>query len=356
MPLGTISGLKLYLSYGVFVAAAVLVGVLVIVRDNVGTAGGNSDLTSVTLIGLAFWLVGWLVQLTVYGFYRFVFGVPIESVTIGILGVESRPRDWDARTALIVSTSSLLAVVSIGMLIVAAEQLINHTNPWPRMFSVWSAPSFGLSRSDSIWLGGAWLCWIQAICQLYPLPKSTGRIALVASVSMLTQRLGESFQTHFSRRSLQLVAFITAIVAIASIAPSGGKFSGNSFFLLGIATLLWVSARARDVRWLVLSFGPFPHWDAHETTGPLSIERIYPPPTSLWRQIRDSIASIRHRRQLRQALRSEHQEAIDASRMDEVLEKLHQHGRDSLPPEDLALLKRMSNNLKRERRSPTNKT
>jgi hypothetical protein len=350
VPLGTISGLKLYLSYGVFVAAAVLVAVLWIVnRASNSNAIVTADLPATVLVGIAFWMVGWLVQLTVYGFYRFLFGVPIESVTVGILGVESRRRDWDARTALTVTTSSLLAVALVGALIVVAEQFVNGTNPWPQMFSVWSAPSFGLSSADSIWLGGAWLCWIQVICQAYPLPKSTGRVALVAAVSLLTQRLGESFQTHFSRRSLQLVAFITSLIALATVARSPTGHPGNWVFVFLLALLLWVSARAQDVRTLVLSFGPFPLWENEEAIRELSFQRVRPRRVGPLKRIKDSLASIGRRRQLRQAIRSERQEAMDAARLDEVLEQLHEEGRESLSPEDLAMLERISRNLQKQR-------
>jgi hypothetical protein len=350
VPLGTISGLKLYLSYGVFVAAAVLVGVLWIVnRAPHPIASPTADLPVIVLVGIAFWMVGWLVQLTVYGFFRFLFGVPIESVTIGILGVESRRRDWDARTALTVTSTSLIAVASVGALIVVAEQFVNGTNPWPQMFSVWSAPSFGLGSADSIWLGGAWLCWIQVICQAYPLPKSTGRVAIVAAVSLLTQRLGESFQTHFSRRSLQLVAFITALIALATVARSPIGNPGNWVFVFLLALLLWISARGQDVRTLVLSFGPFPLWENEESVRELTFQRVRPRRVSLVKRIKESVASIGQRRQLRQAIRSEHQEAIDAARLDDVLEQLHQHGRESLSPEDLAMLERISKNLQKER-------
>ncbi|QDT10681.1 hypothetical protein [Planctomycetes bacterium K23_9] len=354
IPLGTISGLRLFVSYGVFVAVAVLVGVLVTFRGRSSGGveiSGNGDLMSVAFVGLAFWLVGWLVQLTVYAFYRFAFGVPIESVTIGILGVESRARDWDARTALTVSLSSLFAVVAIGGLIVVAEQFVNGTQPWPRMFSVWSAPSFGLTQADSIWLGGAWLCWVQAICQAYPLPKSTGRVAMVAAVSLLTQRMNESFQIHFSRRSIQLVAFFTILTALAAVARSPVNVSTNWFFIFAIALLLWVSSRADDVRNLVLSFGPFPHWEPTTLAGPLSFQRVKPKRRNPWKALKQTVTSVSHRRQLRQAMRSERQEAVDASRLDAVLEQLHTHGRQALSPQDLALLERMSRNLKKERRA-----
>ncbi|MGB7344279.1 MAG: hypothetical protein WBD20_08705 [Pirellulaceae bacterium] len=347
VPLGTISGLRLYLSYGVFVSVAVLVGALLVFRNQVG----NDDLPAVAVVGLAFWLVGWLVQVTVYGFYRFAFGVPIEVLTIGILGVESRPRDWDARTALVVTVTSLLALVATGGLIVVAEQFVNGTQPWPRMLSVFHAPSFGLGQSDSIWLGGAWLCWIQAICQLYPLPRSTGRMVVVAAVSLLVQRMGEAFQTHFSRRSIQLIAFTISLFALAAIARSPANVSANWIFVFALAVLLWVSARASDIRIFVISFGAFPYWENAESPSELSFERIATRRTGLWKTLKDSIKSISHRRRLRQAIRAEHQEAIDASRLDEVLEQLHQHGRDSLSPEDLKLLRRMSDNLKKERQS-----
>ena len=47
----------------------------------------------------------------------------------------------------------------------------------------------------------------------------------------------------------------------------------------------------------------------------------------------------------------EHREADDASRVDEILQRLHQEGAESLSPEELELLQRVSKALKNERQN-----
>ncbi|NND98585.1 MAG: hypothetical protein HKN47_14790 [Pirellulaceae bacterium] len=343
MPLVTISSLKVYLSYSVFVAAAVLGGLLWVVHEQ----QGNFDLPAVMLIGVAFWTIGWMVQFTVYSFFRFVLGAPIDSITVGLLGIETRPRYWDARTALGVSVTSLVSLVLVGALIVLAEQFVNGTQPWGQMLTIWHAPGFGLGAADTIWLGGAWLCWVQAVCQLYPLPRSIGRVTLISAVSILTQRMGESFQVHFSTRSLQMIAILTGMIAVAAIARLQFGFAPQWAFLTLLAVLLWGSAKAGDVRDFVLGFDTSREWqqDDFDLEFPRHA-RIARGEGLLYR-----VASIGRRRRLRKVLQSERQEASDASRLDGVLNQLHSSGRDSLSAADLALLDRVSKSLRRQRES-----
>ena len=341
MPIGTISGLRIYLSYSVFVAAAILASVLWLSHSN----QGNGDLPIITLIGLAFWIVGWIVQFSVYAFYRFALAVEIESITIGLLGVESRVRSWEAKTALIVTLSSLASLVLVGSGVVLAEQFVNGTKPWEQLFAVLRAPSFGLGSADFLWIAGAWLCWIQALFQLCPMPRSTGRVTIVALVTLLTEKLSEPLQTHFCKRAIQLIAFSTALIAIASLV----KETDNGFrhwpLLFFLAVFLWISARAADVRELVLGFSTFSHWERDGLQADAEVQQALG-----WvERARHAIGSAARRRRLRRVLENERQEAMDADRLDDVLNRLHQHGRESLADADIALLQRVSERVKRER-------
>ena len=350
MPLGTISGLRLYLSYSVFVAAAVLIGVLWVLHNRQGGSElpyqqGNADLPTIALIGLAFWSVGWIVQFAVYAFYRFAVGAPIESLTIGLLGIESRVRNWEAKTALIVTTTSLISLIFAGVMVIFAEQIVHNTNPWEQLFEVRLVLSFGLGAADHLWLAGAWLLWVQAACQMYPIPKSTGRVAIVSTIALLAQRLDEPFQTHFSRRSLQMVAFITAVFAAGILVMQTSVGMQQWPFLMLLAVLLWVSSRGPDVQHLVLSYGTFSHWKRD------GVEPVSQQDDRLnWvDRAKHSIGSASRRRHLRRVLKNEHQEAVDAQRLGAVLTQLHEQGRDSLSEDDLSLLQRVSDSLRRER-------
>jgi hypothetical protein len=59
----------------------------------------------------------------------------------------------------------------------------------------------------------------------------------------------------------------------------------------------------------------------------------------------------RQQQRLKEALEREHTEAVDASRLDDILRRLHSDGIDSLPEEDRKILERVSQNLRRERES-----
>ena len=337
VPLGTISGLRLYLSYWVFISVAALVFIMWMATNQ----EGNADLPVVCAIGFTFWILGWLVQVMVYGFYRFSLGVPIESLTIGILGVESRIRSWTAPLALLVSVSSLAALFATGALVIFAEQTVNGTQPWEQLTSI--GPSLGLGSSDYIWIGGAWLLWIQACWQAYPLPKSTGRVSLVAATSMLGQRFNESMQTHIVKRSLQIVSLVTAMVAVWLLAASDVWQSRYWPIFMVIAIVLWVSSNSSDVRLMVLLFGGF---DDLGTPEPNSISDR---PHTWLERTTHSILSFGRQRHLRRAMELERQEAMDASQLDTILQKLHEHGRESLDDNELAILNRMSENIRRER-------
>ncbi len=68
-------------------------------------------------------------------------------------------------------------------------------------------------------------------------------------------------------------------------------------------------------------------------------------------EVADSVRLRRKRKQVKQAWRREREEAEDAARLDQVLQRVGKHGTEGLSPEDAALLKRVSENLRRQRES-----
>ena len=348
MPLGSIAGLRFYLSYSVFVAAAILIGVVAIVATQPGNTG-NGDLPKVALIAVCFWVAGWVVQIVTHIFARIRHSVPIESLAIGLLGVETRHRAWGAKDALLVSLATLFALLMVGGSITWAAVMLGDAQTAGRSIGFWNAPSFGLGTADLVWISGGWIFFIQMICQAYPLPRSLGRTAMIASVSLLGSRANEPLQTHFCRRSIQVIALLTSMLALASLLSEQTVVAPRWPILMLIALMLWVSSRSSDVRQSVVCFGTFSDWDD------LRVEENEVAETPLqqrgnWlsRAIH-SVRSLGQRRRLRQTIQREHQEAADASRLDAVLTQLHTSGRESLSAEDLALLDRVSDSLRRER-------
>lgn len=55
------------------------------------------------------------------------------------------------------------------------------------------------------------------------------------------------------------------------------------------------------------------------------------------------------RRRLKKTLLKEHSEAVDAAKLDEILDRLHREGQQSLSSEDRSILQRVSENLKKQK-------
>ena len=81
MPLGAVAGIRLSVSYSVFVAFAVLSGLVAMVQGR----QGNSDLPWVALTAVTIWCFGWVVQLCVQLCLHFWSSAKSESITIGLL-------------------------------------------------------------------------------------------------------------------------------------------------------------------------------------------------------------------------------------------------------------------------------
>ena len=338
MPLGRIGGIEFQLSYSVFLAAAVLIGMIAMFRAR----SGDSDLPLVTVIGSLFWVSGWVAQLATYCFFRFAAKVPIASLTIGLLGIESRTRCWSARSALLVTTATVLSIVMLGGMLFVAESLIMGPRSLQSTLSVWSAPGFGLRSSESVWLAGAWLLWIQAVCQMFPLQKSLGRVWLVASVAVLASNRGEKSQAAITKRLLRVIATVTAIVALSSLGSEPNLAVPRWPLLMLLAVILWITARGSDVVDMLIAFGSsadvIPAVDS-----PVAVQATWLSRTG------QSLRSVWFRRRARKAIQRERSEADDAAKLDHVLRQLHERGIESLSSHDRALLNRVSEALRRQR-------
>ncbi len=344
MPLGRIGGIKIQLSYAVFVAFAVLAGMIAVFKAPSGDPNlpsADSDLPLIALIGSGFWITGWFAQLATYVFFRSAAKIPIVSLTIGLLGIESRSRSWSAKSALLVTSTAVLSVLMLGGMLVVAEGLVMGGRSLQSALSVWTAPGFGLGSSDTVWLAGAWLLWIQAVCQMFPLPKSLGRVWLVSLVSVLARDV-ERPQTDTARRLLQVIATITAIIAVVSIESEPNLAIPRWPLLLLLAVILWITARGSDVDDMLIAFA--------STVEPGSEAALSRPARRTWlNRSGQSIRSVWLRRRARKALEQERNEAIDAGKLDDVLGQLHEQGFESLSSSDRALLNRVSEALRRQR-------
>jgi hypothetical protein len=207
-------------------------------------------------------------------------------------------------------------------------------------------PSIGFSEHDSIWKSAAWLCWAQALFQLFPLPRSFGRQMLIAFAAMGIGRLELSRQVSIVRRSLETLALMTLVATIIWSMKFQPTMELRGLLLVALAWLLFVSSRGSDVIEILSGFqvqpALGPDLSVAHTKAAGGISQSYSNVVDFFRQRRRT-------RSLRQALQREHEEAVDSERLDGILARLHHEGMDALSPDDRRVLERVSESLRRQR-------
>ncbi len=350
IPLGHVGQTRFFLSGVVVLAAIAVVAVVAAMTSR----QGNADLPIVAAIGSGFWIAGWLVQvvsqLTICG----VFGLRTPEITINLIGVESGPRRWLATQSLLVSLTSLAAMVIAGVLFWWVEGGFRTPVLTPTQPDFWSPPSIGLSSSDSIWRVGAWLFWVQAVCQMFPLPRTTGRQVLAALTSVCSRRLDLPHQVAVFRRCLVAVSLLTLVVAMMMIAGDGSMTIPRWPLILLLALLLWTSSHSSDLADTMIGFQS-PRVDERyeqqsiDDNAVKKVIRENEYRIGIFQRVGEAIRTRQNRRRVKRAMVQERREAMDASRLDEILNRLHENGLDALSQEERAILNRVSQAL-RDRR------
>ncbi len=362
MPLGAIAGIRLYISYSVFVTLAILAGLVATVQGR----QGNGDLPLVALTAVVIWCFGWGLQLLVQLGLHCCTNAKSESITIGLLGIEAanplyRRYPWSAVANLMAACFSLTALVTAGAVCLAIHMLTRTAGYADG--TLWlqelAAPGLGLDAVEKSYLTAAWLLWIQAACQAFPLPKNLGRGAIASAIALFAADANDDLQLKLLRRLLQLISLITAVIAIATLIGDGDMNLPRWPVLFFLAALLWVSTGKSDLRdWIasvhLAAADPIAgHFEATKLRASDVVDGNddAPPRTPWLSEVIDSVRMRQKRKRVRAAMRREHEEANDAARLDQVLQIVSQHGTKGLSHEDRALLQRVSKNLRRHRES-----
>lgn len=327
VPLFRLGSVRFAFSYLVFVTTALIIAGTV-VRTLNGTSG---DLVAAVAMGGMLWMTGWAIQVIAYTTVTAWIGWPTRVVIIGLFGIQLVPRRWPPSALISVglaTCTALLVPVSICWLIgsrVELEPALTSRN------SFWIAPSVGATSLDSIWLSAAWLMFVQAVVQLYPLSHTIGRHLLAAAVVALRPERRRDEQLRSFRRILLFVALATMVGSIGLLID--GQFPAWAVgAFVGIA--VWISSESREVPALIDGLN-----DWHREL----------PTNALQRSVGQWMRDRERQRRARKALRRERDEAADADRLDEVLTRLHQRGADALNREDRKLLRRISERVRRQR-------
>ncbi len=332
MPLGRLAGTRLGLSYTVFFAAAIIFAVVLTFSGR----PGNADLVRVTALGAAFWVSGWLVQALAYFVLTWLLGLRLSQLSVGLLGVESVPRSWSASRTLLTALGTLGSLLLLGGFYRLVEGGFQMPVLSPTPDQSLTAPSIGFDSPDSIWWSGAWLCWVQGLCQIYPLPRTIGRQLVGACCGIAGRRFDLSIQTMIFRRCIAMIAMLTLVLAVGLMSGEADRVVPRWPLLALLGVLLWLSSRASDVPTILLGF---------ESTKEIESQ------AGLISRIRGVIRSRQDQKRLRKTLQQERSEAVEASRLDEILNQLHQDGIDSLAAEDRKILERVSKNLRQRRQA-----
>lgn len=371
IPVGRVAGIQFYISYSVFVALSVVVAIVAMVvgQDN------NGDLPLLTLTAISIWLVGWVTQLAVRIGMHFATNAKSDFITLGVVGVElsnplHRTHLWSAVSTLANALITLTLLLTLGsaclclhLVSVSADLAV-----WSSWVDALATTGFTLGELKHVYLIAAWLFWVQAACQAFPVPRHLGRGALAAVIGLFAAEAEERLQVKLLRKSIQLTAIITVLIALTTMITDDGK-GIPPWAVLGIlAAWLWLSSRSRDVAdWIAaINLSDVQMADAAngvgldgtidmgaaENNGNLANEGAVDSqaPAVVWfNEAIDSVRLRKKRKLAKEALKRERSEADDASRLDHVLKLVSEQGTEGLSNEDKALLRRVSENLRRQR-------
>lgn len=309
---------RVTLSYSVFIVAAIVLGISL---NQATTDAGNLSATGIALV---FWVSGWFVQAAAYTSVALLVGSPMQNLAIGFLGVKTFPRCWSPAASLATSLSAFAALFSLSGAYFLAGGGVGSNLPW-------IVPSIGVSPLDSPLLAAAWLCMFQSLFQLFPLAHSLGRASIVSLVALSFPERGAPFHVGMVKRVITVISIFTVLLALRLMVLRSFP-NGPIVLLLGIT--LWISTKSMDLsHW----FAGFDHF-ARETKS-----------IGVRLAISQMIQARRNRRRIKQVFQAEHQEAVDAAKLDIVLTQLHDQGVDSLSKADRELLMRVSERVRKER-------
>lgn len=333
LPLLRMRRLRLNISYTVFLALAVLVGVVM----SVSRQPGNADLPSVAVCASLAWVSGWVVQFLSFGIVSWASGYRMRSVTIGVLGVETIPCRWHARLAFLTGLAGSMSLIFLGCFYRLVDGGFQVPTIQATTDPIWALPSIGLGEVKSVWRTASWLCFIQAIGQMCPLPRTLGRQMLAACVSFFGTNITLVGQVKVLRLLIDTFAFCTLGFGIW-LMNRGQDIAGVGWSLvMCVSVLLWLSSRWSG------TFQTLEELDAAKGDGEQSSD------SNIWVIVARRVRRWREVRRVRTAHRLEQGEAVDAQRVDEILNQLHHEGIESLNVNDRQLLEKVSASLRKQR-------
>ena len=314
---------------------------------------GNADLPVLAGILAASLLCGAMLQGAVRLMVAPLLGATTDNLTLHAFGA------WGEAWGVSAGRRVLLAIAAPAASVGAAVSLANM----PPGGAAWAGFSFippelvGQLSAVAVLSSCVWLLLVQAVAQAVPLPHCHGRELLVGLVETATPGWNDTRRQRLLRQLLGGVACLLlggCLLLLAIETPDRGLPRWP--FLMALSAAVWAT------RGLRTTASPA-HAASLATPGPLTVAATADPltmpakPTPL-------VASPRRRRlrprrwisrcwgswRVRAAQRRERSEAVDAARLDAILDRLHHDGIDSLSSEERAVLSRVSERLRQMQR------
>jgi hypothetical protein len=217
--------------------------------------------------------------------------------------------------------------------------------------SIWSIPSLGFADHDSIWMSAACLCWLQAVFQLYPLPRTLGRQIIGALIAMTSPGLEVAGRASRFRHCLVAGALFMMGLTLALMTKVISPLGIHWMVPFALALILWISSRGADVeltmegyRLAAASYGHTP-----STQDEMDQSLGDQTESSLWSALHRRYGRWRTLQRLKTIRAREQGEAVDERRLDEILSRLQRDGMNSLSSEDRRVLNRVSDSLRKRR-------
>ncbi len=247
-----------------------------------------------------------------------------------------------------------LMLLSIGIACLGCLLFDMFRTPESDTERVFISAASSIAAVDRPWVAASWIFCLQGFWQLLPLPQSLGRVGWSTVIGLFARPPDPTASDrrkaiHAVRRvqwwlvGMALATLLSGVLAIQFSGIStqtGGRVWPALGGVILLALWLFVSARGDDLlaSQLILA--------ANGETGVLHSRIGIRPTLDQWQAGRRQRARTR---KLLETAKREREEASDAARVDEILQRLHAHGRDGLSDEERAILSRVSEAIRQER-------
>ncbi|WP_246112394.1 hypothetical protein [Allorhodopirellula solitaria] len=217
-----------------------------------------------------------------------------------------------------------------------------------------TATTAAVAAMDRPWVIASWMFCLQGFWQLLPIPQALGRVGWSAAIGLFARHpdphANDRSEAIFAVRRVQwwivAIALSTLLGGVMAIQLSGisSQAGGRVWPALSGVTLLalwlFISARGQDLlaSQMILA--------ANGETGVLHSRIGIGPAYRRWQAERQQRARTR---KLLEVAKRERDEANDAAQVDEILQRLHTGGPDSLSDEEHAILSRVSEAIRQTR-------